>query len=73
MAQSVLQLATGWKVRGSNTGGGETFRTYPDRLRGHPASCTMGTGSFPGGKSGRGVALTTHPHLAPKSTERSSS
>jgi hypothetical protein len=24
----------------------------------HPASCTMGTGSFLGGKSGRGVALT---------------
>ena len=27
----------------------------------HPASCTMGTGSFPKGLSGRGVALTTHP------------
>ena len=24
----------------------------------HPASCTMGTGSFPGVKSGRGVTLT---------------
>jgi hypothetical protein len=32
----------------------------------HPASYTMGTGSFPGVKrAGRGVALTTHPHLAP--------
>jgi len=31
----------------------------------HPASCTMGTGSFPGVKSGRGVALTTHPLLVP--------
>ena len=29
----------------------------------HPASCTMGTGSFPGVKSGRGVTLTTHPLL----------
>ena len=29
--------------------------------RAHPASCTMGTGSFPGIKSGRGVTLTTHP------------
>ena len=28
----------------------------------HPASCTMGTGSFPGVKSGRGVKLTPH-HL----------
>ena len=27
----------------------------------HPASCTMGTGSFPGVKSGRGVLLTTYP------------
>jgi hypothetical protein len=24
----------------------------------HPASCTMGTGSFPGVESGRGVTLT---------------
>jgi len=27
---------------------------------GHPASCTMGTGSFLGVKSGRGVTLTSH-------------
>jgi hypothetical protein len=27
----------------------------------HPASCTMGTASFPGVKSGRGVTLTPHP------------
>jgi len=31
----------------------------------HPASCTMGTGSFPGVKSGRGVTLTPHPLLSP--------
>jgi hypothetical protein len=29
----------------------------------YPASCTMGTGSFPGVKCGRGVLLTTHPLL----------
>ena len=29
----------------------------------HPASYTMGTGSFPGVKSGRGVTLTPHPLL----------
>jgi len=29
----------------------------------HPASCTMGTGSFPGVMSGRGVTLTPHPLL----------
>jgi hypothetical protein len=35
----------------------------------HPASCTVGTGGpFPGGKKrGRGVTLTTHPHLVPRS------
>jgi len=26
----------------------------------HPASCSMGTGSFPGVKSGRDVTLTPH-------------
>ena len=31
----------------------------------HPASCTMGTGSFPGVKSSRGVTLTPHPLLVP--------
>jgi hypothetical protein len=32
----------------------------------HPASCTMGTGPFPGLKSGRGVTLTPHPLLVPR-------
>jgi hypothetical protein len=31
----------------------------------HPASCTKGTGSFPGVKSGRGVTLLPHPVLVP--------
>jgi hypothetical protein len=31
----------------------------------HPASCTMGTGYFPGVKSGRRVTLTPHPLLVP--------
>jgi len=31
----------------------------------HPASCAVGTGSFPGVKSGRGVTLTPHPLLVP--------
>jgi hypothetical protein len=34
----------------------------------HPASCTMGTGSFPG-ETGRGVAFTTNPHLVPRLNE----
>jgi hypothetical protein len=34
----------------------------------HPASCTMGNGGhFPGAKRVRGVTLTTHPHLVPRS------
>jgi hypothetical protein len=38
----------------------------------HPASCTstMGTGSFPGVESGRGVTLTPHPLLVPRSKTR---
>jgi hypothetical protein len=31
----------------------------------HPASCTMGSGSFPGVKSSRGVALSPHHLLVP--------
>jgi hypothetical protein len=34
----------------------------------HQTSCTMGTGGpFPGVNRGRGVTLTTHPHLVPRS------
>jgi len=33
----------------------------------HPASCTMGTGSSPGISCGRGVTLTVHPLLVPRS------
>jgi hypothetical protein len=36
----------------------------------HPASCIMGTGSFPGVESGRGVTLTPHPLLVPRSKNR---
>jgi len=31
----------------------------------HTASCTLGIGSFPGVKSGRGATLTLHPLLVP--------
>jgi hypothetical protein len=36
----------------------------------HPASCTMGTGSFPRVECGRGVTLTPHPVLLPRSKNR---
>ena len=58
IAQSVLRLATGWKVRFSNPGWGGWDFLHPSRppLGAHSASCTMGTGSFPGVKRpGRGV------------------
>ena len=34
-------------------------------LGNHPASCTMGTGSFPGVKNGRGMTPTPHSLLVP--------
>jgi hypothetical protein len=55
-----------WMVRGSNpAGGGEIFRTRRTDLGVLPASYTMGIGSLSRGLCGRGVALITHPHLAP--------
>jgi hypothetical protein len=45
-----MWLATGWMVRGSNPGGGEIFRTCPDRPWGPPGLLYNGTGSFLGGK-----------------------
>jgi hypothetical protein len=49
VAQSVQRLATGWIVRGSNTGGGEIFRTCPDLPWGPPSLLYNGYGVFPGG------------------------
>ena len=61
---SSVGIATGYglEVRVSNSGGGAIFYTPVQTDPGaHPASCAMGTGSFPGVKSGRGVTLTPHP------------
>jgi len=44
---------------GSNPGGA--------RFSAHPAPCKMGTVSFPGVNYDRGVLLTTHPLLVPRS------
>jgi len=46
----VLRLATGWMVRGSNPGGGEIFRTCPERPWGLPSFLYNGYRAFPGGK-----------------------
>ena len=52
---------------GSNPSGDEIFPLVQTGPEAHPASCKMGTGSFPGVKCGRGVLLTTHPLLVPRS------
>jgi len=43
------------------------FPPVQTRPRTHSASCKMDTGFFPGVKCGRGVLLTTHPLLVPRS------
>ena len=52
IAQSVQRLDRSWTVQGSNPGGRVRYSTSVQTGPGaHPASCTMGTGSFPGGKA----------------------
>ena len=56
MSHSVQRLPTGWKVRGSNVGGGEIFNNVQTGPGAHTVSCIMGTWSFPLVKRpGRGV------------------
>jgi hypothetical protein len=50
VAQSVLRLASGWTIRGSNPGEGEIFRTFPDRPCGPPSILYNGYRFFPGGR-----------------------
>jgi hypothetical protein len=65
IAQSVSRLSACWMVCGSNPGGARFFVPVHTDPGDHPASCTMGTGSFPEVKSGRGVTLTPQPLLVP--------
>ena len=46
---------------------GRVFPSVQTDPAAHPASCKMGTGYFLGVKCGRGVLLTTHPLLVPRS------
>jgi len=65
---SVVSIATGYGLDGpgiESFRGGQIFRTCPDQPGAHPASRTMGTGSFLGVKSGRGVTHTPQPLLVP--------
>ena len=50
-----------FKFRGSNPGGGEIFRTYPDRPWDPPSLLYNGYPVFPGVRSGRDVDWS---HLA---------
>ena len=52
---------------GWNPSGDEIFRLSRPTPGAHTASCKMGTGSFPAVKCGRGVLLTTHSLLVPRS------
>ena len=47
---SVQRLATGWTVRGWNSGGGEIFRACPHRTWGPPSLLYNMYRVFPGGK-----------------------
>ena len=70
VAQSVQRLTTGWTVQGLNPVGTRFFAPVQTGPGVHPASYTMGTGSFPGVKYGQGVLLTTHPLLVLRSLKR---
>ena len=61
---SSVGIATGYRLDGpgNESRWGARFSVPVQTSPGsHPASCTMGTGSFPGVKSGRGVTLTFTP------------
>ena len=61
---SVVGIATGYRLHspGIESRWGVIFSSPVHTSPGaHPASCTMGTGSFPGVNSGQGVTLTPHP------------
>ena len=67
---SSVGIATGYGLDGpgiESRWGARFSAPVQTGLGAHPASCTMGTGSFPGVMSGRGVTLTTHPLLVPRS------
>ena len=68
MLGSVVGVTTGYGLDGPGIESrwGARFSAPVQTGHGaHPASCTMGNGSFPGVKSGRSVTLTPHPLLVP--------
>jgi hypothetical protein len=71
LAQSVWCLTTGWATGVRSPAEAKDFSSSLCVHTGsetHPDSYPMGTGGrFPGVKRGRGVTLTTHTHLVPRS------
>jgi len=59
-----MRLARGWAVRGSNYGGGEIFRTCPDRPWGPPSLLYNWYRVFPGGKVRPWSGVDHPPYLA---------
>jgi hypothetical protein len=66
IAQSVYRLATGWTVRESNPGGGEIFRSRPDRPWGLPSLLYNGYRVYFLGVKRPGRGVDHPPHLAPR-------
>ena len=65
---SIVGIATDYGLEGpgiESQWGTRFFAPVQTGTGTHPASCTMGTGSFPGVKNGRCVTLTPHPLLVP--------
>jgi hypothetical protein len=61
---SVLGTATGYGLDGPGIHS-RWGRDFSAPVQTGPGACTLGTGSFPGVKSGRDVTLTPHPLLVP--------
>jgi hypothetical protein len=58
-------MATGRKVRETNSGGGEIFRTRLDRPWAHTTYCIIFTGSFLGGKAAEALCCVPSSYLLP--------
>ena len=65
VVQSVYRLQARWS--GIESWWGQDFLPIQTGPGNHPASCTMGTGSFPGVKCSQAMLLATHPLLVPRS------
>jgi hypothetical protein len=63
---SVVGIATRYGLEGPGIESwwGEIFRTYPDRRRGPPRPCKMGTGSFPLVKEAEAWCWSQSPYSA---------